>query len=236
MSSLCPELTWKSEPFLAWWGTIKGFVHIAQPLHKHLYEDGTSKKNKQVTLTEEALDAFEMLTKACLEAPVLAFDDLNKPFLLETDTSKLGLGAVLSQKQTDCHHHPVAYASWALTIYEHNYHSTKQEFLASKWKIAEQFQEYLLWTLFIVKTDKNLLTYIMTTPNLDATQHCWVESLARFTFSIEYQKELDNAAMDALSQVTGTRKSILDSVTVGMRERVDTHHPAVAEAEEEIHN
>ena len=62
-------------------------------------------------LTEEALDAFEMLKKACLEAPVLAFADFNKPFLLETDASKLGLGAVLSQKQTDGQYHPVAYAS-----------------------------------------------------------------------------------------------------------------------------
>ena len=40
----------------------------------------------------------------------------------------------------------------------------------------------------------------MTTPNLDATQHCWVESLVRFTFSIEYQKGQDNAATDALNQ------------------------------------
>ena len=49
-------------------------------------------------LTEEALDAFEMLKKACLEAPVLAFADFNKPFLLENDASKLELGAVFSQK------------------------------------------------------------------------------------------------------------------------------------------
>ena len=76
--------------------------------------------------------AFEMLNKACLEAPVLAFDDFDKPFLLETDSSKLGLGVVLSQKQLDGQDHPVAYASQSLTIHKHNYHSTKQEFLALK--------------------------------------------------------------------------------------------------------
>ena len=75
----------------------------------------------------------------------------------------------------------------------------KQEFLALKWVIAEQFQEYLLWKPFIVRTNKNSLTYIMTTPNLDVNQHWWVESLATFTFSIEYQKEGDNAAADAMS-------------------------------------
>ena len=57
----------------------------------------------------------------------------------------------------------------------------KQEFLALKWVIAEQFQEYILWKPFIVKTDNNnLLMYIMTTPNLGATQHQWIESLAWF--------------------------------------------------------
>ena len=76
---------------------IKGFIHIAQSLHKHLSGEGASKKNKQVTLIENVLGAFNTFKKACLEAPVLAFTDFNKPFLLETDASKLGLGAVLSQ-------------------------------------------------------------------------------------------------------------------------------------------
>ena len=88
-----------------------------------------------------------MLKKAYLEAPVLAFIDFNKPLLLETDTSKLGLGVLLSQKQPDWWYQPVAYASWSLTIHEHNYLSTKQDFLALKWAIAKQFQEYLCWKL-----------------------------------------------------------------------------------------
>ena len=132
---------------------------------------------------------------------MLALANFNKPFLLETDTSKLQLGTVLLQKQPDGQYHPVAYASWSLTIHEHNYHSTKQEFLALKWAIAEQFQEYLHWNPFVVKTDNNPLTYILTTPNLDTTQHCWMESLAGFTFSMKYQKGRDNAVADALSHV-----------------------------------
>ena len=166
--------------------------------------------------------------------------DFNKPLLLETDASKLGLGAVLPQKQTDGQYHPVAYVSWSLTVHEHNYHSSKQEFLTLKWAIMEQFQEYLLCKPFIVKTDNNPLTYIMTTPNLDASQHCWVKSLRIFTLSIEYQKGWDNAARDALSWVTlrmdtETVKSILESVTVGSRRRADTHDPVVAETDEEIY-
>ena len=80
-----------------------------------------------------------MLKKACLEAPVLAFANFDKPFLLETNANKLGLGAVLSQKQTDSQYHPLAYASQSLMTHEHNYHSMKQEFLVLKWVIAKQF-------------------------------------------------------------------------------------------------
>ena len=109
-----------------------------------------------------------------------------------------------------------------------------------KWAIAQQFQKYFLCKPFIVKTNNNLLTYIMTTPNLDATRHQWVEVLTQFTFSIKYKKGHDNAAANALSHVTlklnaETGKSILDGVTVGTMERADAHDLAVAQADEEIH-
>ena len=114
-------------------------------------------------------------------------------------------------------------------------------FLALECVIAEQFQEYLLWKPFIVKTDNNPLIYIMTTPNLNASQHCWVESLTGFTFSIKYQKGQDNAAADALRQDTSmldaeTVKSILDGATIGSTGRADAHNLAVAKTDEEIHN
>ena len=127
-----------------------------------------------------------------------------------------------------------------MASHESNYHSTKLECLALKWGITEQLQEYLLWKPFIVRTDTNVLTYTLTTPNLDATQHHRVELLARFTFSIKYQKGRDNAASDALSHVTlkldtVTMKSILDRVTVGTTKSADAHYTAEANADKEIH-
>ena len=106
-----------------------------------------------------------------MNSPVLGFADYTKDFLLKMDTSKEGLGTVLSQKQEDGQFHLVAYGSQALTIHEKNYHSTKLEFLALKWAVMEHFNEYLFYQPFLVKTDNNPLTYIMTTPNLDATGH-----------------------------------------------------------------
>ena len=71
-----------------------------------------------VSLSEDALKAFEALKEACMTALVLAFADYTKPFLLETDASKDGLGAELSQKQVDRQYHPVAYDSRGLVPYE----------------------------------------------------------------------------------------------------------------------
>ena len=127
-----------------------------------------------------------------MSSPVLAFADYTKDFLLETDASKEGLGAVLPQKQTDRHYHLVAYSSPALTAHERNYHSSKLEFLVLKWAITKHFKEYLLYQPFLVRTDTNPLMYILTTPSFDATAHQWVGSLAKFNFQLEYQKRQDN--------------------------------------------
>ena len=122
-----------------------------------------------------------------MTTPVLAFTDYTKDFPLETDASKEGLGVVLSQKQADGQYHPVTYGSQALTAHEKNYHSTKLQFLVLKWAIVEHFKKYLLYQPSLVRPDNNPLTYIMKTPNLDATGHHRVGALARFKF--QYQRD-----------------------------------------------
>ena len=122
---------------------IKGFARIAAPLYDLTSGENKDKKSERVYLPAEALEAFEHLKAACLQAPILAFPDFNKPFLLETDASGKGLGAVLSQKQTDGRYHPITYASRIMNDTEQRYHSNKQEFLALKWAVTEQFHEYL---------------------------------------------------------------------------------------------
>ena len=59
--------------------------------------DPHKKKKESLTLNKEAKEAFNILKKAVMTAPVLAYPDPNKEYLLETDASKLGLGTVLSQ-------------------------------------------------------------------------------------------------------------------------------------------
>ena len=158
----------------------KGLACIAQPLSKYLAGDRGSRKLEQVLLSEDALKAFEA-------------------FLLETDASKDGLGAVLLQKEVDGQHHPVIYGIRTLTPHEKNYHSTKHEYLALKLAVMEHFKEYLPYLSFLVRMDNNPLTYIMSTPQLDAMGHQRVGALAWFNFELEYQKGCDNTVVDALS-------------------------------------
>ena len=66
-----------------------------------------AEKTEWVLLSEVALGAFQSLKQACMSAPVLAFADYTKDFLLKTDAFKEGLGVVLSQKQ----------ARWALNTW-----------------------------------------------------------------------------------------------------------------------
>ena len=107
-------------------------------MNEHLAGEGASRKSEWVSLSKDALEAFQALKQACMSSPILAFAEYTKDFLLETDASKEGLGAVLSQKQADRHYHPVAYGSQTLTAI---YHSTKLEFLVLKWAIMEHFKE-----------------------------------------------------------------------------------------------
>ena len=223
---------------------IKGFAHIAQLLNEHLTGEGASRKSEWVLLSKDALKAFDALKQVCMSTPILAFANYMKEFLLQTNASKEGLGAVLSQKQVDGQYHPVAYGSIALMAHEKNYHSTKLKFLPLKWAVTEHFKEYLPYQPFLVKTDNNPLTYIMTTPNLDATGHQWVGALARFNFQLEYQKGHNNTMVDVLSQITthlnpDIVKSVLDGITLGATQRAECHDPTVVEGdhgmEKEVH-
>ena len=89
---------------------------------------------------------------------------------------------------------------------EQRYHSNKQEFLALKWAVTEQFHEYLSpygknRNEFVVHTNNNPLTYIFSSTNLDAAGQQWVARLASYNFSLEYQKGKDNTVADFLSQM-----------------------------------
>ena len=224
--------------FFQWF--IKGYSKIAKPLNDLLEGEASKLKNEELELTPEALQAFEDLKKKCMTAPVLVFANFKKPFRLKTDASGEGLGDVLLQESDDRHYHPVAFASQELKGGEPKYHSSKLEFLALKWAVTEQFHEYLQYQPFTVRTDNNPLTYILTTPNLDALGHCWVAALAGYNMKLEYLKGSDNKIADTLSQLPPEKLNeeavveLLDYACASHKPRAETANINVIEESERV--
>ena len=184
---------------------IKGFSRIAKPLTDLTRGlESSSKRIAKKTPVEwgkPEQKGFQSLKDKLVSAPVLAYADYTKPFILHTDSSTEGLGAVLYQMQ-EGEKRVIAYASRGLSRSEVNYPAHKLEFLALKWSVTEKFHEYLYGGLtFDVYTDNNPLTYVLSTAKLDACGHRWVAALANYNFNLHYKPGPSNIDADALSRM-----------------------------------
>ena len=180
---------------------IKGYAKIARPLHELTSGGNSKKKNSKVNWTERCQKSFDALKEICSESPVLAYAGYTKPFVLHTDASTTGLGAILYQKQEDGKERVIAYASRTINKAERNYDAHKLEFLALKWAVTDRFHEYLYGATFKVFTDNNPLTYILSTTKLDAMGHRWVASLGPYNFKLNYKPGKLNTDADSLSRI-----------------------------------
>ena len=205
-----PQTVYDVRSFLGFVGYyrrfIKNFSKIAKPIREVItgLENQSKRTAKKTTIewTEAANSAFEHLKELCVSAPILAYPDYQLPFILHTDSSSEGLGAVLYQRQDD-KLRVIAYASRSVSKTESNYPAHKLEFLALKWAVYEKFHEYLYGSKpFEIYTDNNPLTYILTSAKLDACGQRWVAKLANYSFTIRYRCGQSNAEADDLSRIS----------------------------------
>lgn len=144
-------------------------------------------------------DAFHQVIHCLTRAPVLAFADPNKSYILHVDASLKGLGAVLYQEHPDGLR-PVAFASRKLSQSEKNYPIHQLEFLSLKWAVVDKFNDYLYGARFTVRTDNNPLTYVLTTAKLNAVGHRWLAALSTYQFDVQYRPGRHNIDADLLSR------------------------------------
>ena len=205
-----PQTVYDVRSFLGFVGYyrrfIRNFSKIAKPIREVITRlENQSKRPARKTFvewTEAADSAFEHLKKLCISTPILAYPDYKLPFVLHTDSSSEGLGAVLYQKQNG-KLRVIAYASRSVSKAESHYPAHKLEFLALKWAVCEKFHEYLYGSnLFEVYTDNNPLTYVLSSAKLDACGQRWVAKLANYNFTIKYKSGLSNVEADALSRIS----------------------------------
>ena len=123
-----------------------------------------------------------------------------KALKLHTDASTIGFDTILYQEQSR-NDWEIGYASRALSRSKSHYPTHKLEVIALKWAVTDSFQGYLYCNSFVLYSDNNLLTYILTTIKLDTTGQRWIAKLTKFNFTIYYHSGKCNVDVDALSQI-----------------------------------
>ncbi|KAK3085578.1 hypothetical protein FSP39_005598 [Pinctada imbricata] len=149
--------------------------------------------------SESAEKSFMSLRKALTKFPILKLPNLKEPFVLQTDASDRGIGAVLLQ---DDHGKklPVAYASRKLKGAECAYATVEKECLAIVWAI-QKFRRYLYGTEFIIETDHKPLMYLNRSKLTSSRLMRWALLLQPYRFRIVAIKGRDNVGADYLSRI-----------------------------------
>jgi hypothetical protein len=152
------------------------------------------KKNVPFVWTEQAEIAFQQLKSALVQAPVLAIPDFSKQFVLETDASDVGFGAVLMQEG-----HPVAYLSKAVCAKNRSLSTYEKECMAIIMAV-EKWRPYLQHKLFVIKTDHRSLLHLSDQRITTKLQEKALFKLMDLQFQIVYRSGSTNLAADALSR------------------------------------
>ncbi|RVW67108.1 Retrovirus-related Pol polyprotein from transposon 17.6 [Vitis vinifera] len=151
---------------------------IAKPLTDLLKKDAFH-------WTEGSNQAFMALKQAMITAPVLALPNFSKEFIIETDASGQGIGAVLMQEG-----HPIAYISKALS---------------DRVQTLSTYEKEMLAILMAIKKWESYLR--VTTP----TQQAWVAKLMQYDYEIRYKQGKENVAVDALSRIQPAELFVLST-------------------------
>ena len=172
---------------------IPNFSRVAGPLH------ALTKKGIAFVWTPECHSAFQQLKQLLTTAPLLVYPQFDRPFMLETDASGSGLGAVLAQHQEDGSVRPVAYASRSLQQHEKNYGITELEGLAVVWAV-KHFRHYLYGHKCKVYTDHEALKALLNTPRPSGKLARWGMAIQELDIEIFYRPGKGNSNADALSR------------------------------------
>lgn len=189
---LLPTSVKQLRGFLGLTGYYRRFVRnysiIAAPLTELL-------KKEAFLWTETATTSFSELKTAMCTAPVLHLPNFTLPFVVETDASDFGIGAVLLQEG-----HPLAYFSKKLGP-RRCLASTYHKELYAIVEAVQKWRQYLLGREFIIRSDqrslKDLLSQVVQTPD----QQFYLRKLMGFKFVIEYKSDASNKVADALSRI-----------------------------------
>ena len=173
---------------------VKDFAQIARSLHR------LTERPTNFVWTAECQDAFDELRRCLTTAPILAYPDFSRQFVLDTDASDTGIGAVLSQVDGDGQERVVAYGSRLLTKPERRYCVTRRELLAVV-TFTKQYRAYLTGRRFLLRTDHGSLTWLRNFKEPEGQLARWLERLQELDFEIVHRRGKKHTNADALSRL-----------------------------------
>ncbi|GBG90168.1 hypothetical protein CBR_g50262 [Chara braunii] len=171
---------------------VKNYSTVASPL------TDLTRLNTPWDWSDECEGAFRRLKHALMNHEVLMVPDPQKPFIVTTDASQYGIGAVLAQ-QDGKKLRPIEYMSkkmpskkLAKSIYERE--------LYAICKALVHWRHFLLGRFFYLRTGHQTLKWIKTQPALSDALKRWIEVIDQYDFKLEYLKGEYNKVADALSR------------------------------------
>ena len=185
---------------------VPQYASISAPLTELLKKG----KPEQVHWNTQCDEAFQTLKRKLSESPVLRMPDFSRPFVVQTDASEVGIGAVLAQTDEKGYEHPIAFASRKLKPREQKYAVIEKECLAIVWALGF-FYPYLYGQHFVVETDHQPLKWLQQMKNKNQRLTRWALSLQPFKCDIRHRAGAEHKNADGLSRgpPEATRSAIL---------------------------
>ena len=193
-----PSNTRDVQCFLGFAGYYRRFVDSYA--HKAHAFYALTRKSTKFKWTDTEQHAFDSLKQALTYAPLLPYPNFNAPFILDTDASTTGLGAVLSQVDGQGRERPIAFASRSTSNAEKSYTTTRLEMLAIIWA-SMHFRPYLLHAPFTLRTDHAPLKWLLSFKSPTGQVARWIERLAEYNFQIIHRNGKTHTNADALSRM-----------------------------------
>ncbi|GBG77967.1 hypothetical protein CBR_g25898 [Chara braunii] len=171
---------------------VKNYSTIASPLMD------LTRLDTPWDWSDECEGAFKRLKHALMNHEVLMVPDPQKPFIVTTDASQYGIGAVLAQ-QDGKKLRPIEYISKKMPS-KKLAKSTYERELYALYKALVHWRHFLLGRFFYLRTDHQTLRWIKIQPALFDALKRWIEVIDQYDFKLEYLKGKYNKVADALSR------------------------------------